>query len=142
MKTQIIEWAVFQEKTRKHEFQASMAAWGTGVDPDLNWNLWHSEMADQEGGRNYSCYSNPRVDELLRLGREEFDPARRAAHYREIQKIVYDDQPYTFIWNRPTLWAFNRRIRGVVFSPRGVWNFDPSFMAWWVHRSEQAHGMK
>ena len=142
MKTQVIEWAAFQERTRKHEFQANMAGWGTGVDPDLNWNLWHTEMADQEGGRNYGCYSNARVDELLRLGREEFDREKRMGYYRELQKIVYDDQPYTFIWNRPTLWAFNRRIRGVVFSPRGVWNHDPSYLAWWVHKSEQAHGSK
>jgi peptide/nickel transport system substrate-binding protein len=142
MKTQMIEWAVFQEKTRKHEFQASIAGWGTGTDPDSSWNIWHSEMIEQEGGRNYSCFSNPRVDELFRLGRREFDETKRRDMYREIQKIVYDEQPYTFLWNRPTTWAFNNRLRGVVFSPRGVWNFDPSFAAWWVTKSEQAHGVR
>lgn len=142
MKTQVIEWATFQERTRKHEFQASIAAWGTGTDPDTNWNLWHSEMIEQEGGRNYSCYANPRVDELFKLGRFEFDRERRASYYREIQKIIYDEQPYTFLWNRGITWAFNNRIRGVTFSPRGVWNFDPSYLGWWVHRSQQAHGMK
>jgi peptide/nickel transport system substrate-binding protein len=142
MKTQMIEWAVYQEKTRKHEFQASIAAWGTGVDPDTNWNIWHSEMIEQEGGRNYSCYANPRVDELFALARREFDESKRRDYYREIQKIIYDDQPYTFLWNRPTTWAFHKRIRGVTFSPRGVWNFDPSYFAWWVAKAEQAHGAK
>ncbi len=142
MKTQLIEWAVFQEKARKHEFQASMAAWGTGTDPDTSWNIWHTEMIEQEGGRNYACFSNARVDELFRLARREFDEKKRAAMYGEIQKIIYDEQPYTFIWNRPTTWAFNKRIRGVTFSPRGVWNFEPSFMAWWVAKSEQAHGAR
>ena len=142
MKTQSIEWAVYQEKTRKHDFQASIAAWGTGTDPDTNWNLWHTEMIEQEGGRNYSCYSNKRVDALFESARKEFDETKRRDMYREIQKIIYDEQPYTFIWNRPTTWAFNNRIRGVTFSPRGVWNFDPSYMGWWVERSQQAHGMK
>ena len=142
MKTQQIEWAVYQERNRKHEFQASIANWGTGVDPDLSWNIWHTEMIEQEGGRNYSCYSNKRVDELFQLGRREFDETKRRDYYREIQKIIYDEQPYTFLWNRPTTWAFNKRIRGVVFSPRGVWNFDPSSYAWWVVKSEQAHGSK
>ena len=63
MKTQVIEWAAFQERTRKHEFQAQMAGWGTGVDPDLNWNLWHTEMADQEGGRRRRAV---RLDRRLR----------------------------------------------------------------------------
>ena len=67
MKTQTIEWASFMQKTRKHEFQASMAGWGTGVDPDLGWNLWRTE--EYEDGRNYGGYSNARVDELFARGR-------------------------------------------------------------------------
>jgi len=142
MKTQTIEWAAFQERNRKHEFQASIAAWGTGVDPDTQWNIWHTEMADQEGGRNYGCYSNPKVDDLLRRARGEFDETKRRDMYREMQKLIYDDHPYTFLWNRRTLWAMSNRIRGVTFSPRGVWNFHPSFLAWWVAKSQQAHGSK
>lgn len=142
MKTQLIEWAVYQEMTRKHQFQASIAGWGTGTDPDLSWNVWHSEMIDQEGGRNYSCFADERVDRLFASARREFDETKRRDMYREIQKIIYDEQPYTFLWNRPTLWAFNNRIRGVVFSPRGVWNFDPSYGAWWVGKDQRVHGMK
>mgnify|MGYP001346059938 CR=1 FL=1 len=82
------------------------------------------------------------MDELFRLGRREFDETKRRDIYREIQKIIYDEQPYTFLWNRPTTWAFSNRIRGVVFSPRGVWNFDPSFQAWWVTKAEKAHGAR
>ena len=140
LKTQILEWATFQERNRKHEFQASTAAWGTGTDPDTLWNIWHSE--EYKAGRNYGGFKNARVDELFALARHEFDPEKRRTHYQEIQKIVYDEQPYTFLWNTPTLWAFSKRIRGVIYSPRGVWNFDPSFMAWWVPRGEQAYGSK
>jgi peptide/nickel transport system substrate-binding protein len=142
MKTQVMEWATYQERTRKHEFQASIAAWGTGSYPDTAENIWHSKNYDQEGGRNYVGFRNARVDELFELAKREFDEAKRMAYFGEIQKIIYDEQPYTFLWNRPILWAFNRRIRGVQFSPRGVWNFDPSHMAWWVARGEQAYGAK
>ena len=118
------------EKVRKHEFQAYMAAWGTGVDPDQSWNLWRSE--EYEKGRNYVGYSNPRVDELFELGRREFDSEKRCKIYQEIHKIVYEDQPYTWISNPPILAVFNKRIRGVQFSPRGIFNFNPSFEGWWV----------
>ena len=130
LKTRILEWAVYQQLTRKHEFQAQIAAWGTGADPDTGWNLWRTEMYDS--GRNYGGYSNPRVDELFQLGREEFDEAKRAKVYQEIGKIIYDDQPYLFIWNRPGLAAIHQRIRGVQFSPKGLLHFDPSWTAWWV----------
>ncbi|MFN7972320.1 MAG: hypothetical protein U0166_08215 [Acidobacteriota bacterium] len=73
------------------------------------------------------------------LGRKEFDQAKRKVYYQEIQKIIYDEQPYTFLWNRGTFWAFNKRIRGVTTSPRGVFNFTPAEMAWWVKKSEQKY---
>ncbi len=140
MKQIVLEWATFQQRTREHEFQASIAAWGTGTDPDTGWNLWHSSQYD--GGRNYGGFNNERVDELLKLARFEFDQTKRAAYYAEMQKIIYDEQPYTFLWNRRVLWGFAKRMRGIHFSPRGVWNFDPSYLGWWVTKDEQMHGMK
>ncbi len=137
MKTQTIEWATFQQRCLKHEFQAETAAWGTGTDPDTNWNLWRTE--EYKTGRNYGGYSNPVVDELFVQGRKEFDFEKRKKIYQEIHKILYEDQPYTWIFNSPILSAFNQRIRGVQFSPRGIYNFDPSLFAWWVSKSQSKH---
>ncbi|MHC4995039.1 MAG: ABC transporter substrate-binding protein, partial [Planctomycetota bacterium] len=129
MQTRTMEWAAFLEKVRGHEFQAETAAWGTGTDPDTGRNLW---MTDQyETGRNYGGYSNARVDELFIAGQKEFDFAKRQAIYQEIHKLIYDDQPYTWLFYRPTLQAVNNRVRGVSFSPRGLNNFNPGFLGWW-----------
>ena len=130
MKTRTLEWATFLEKVNHHEFQAETAAWGTGTDPDTGWNLWRTEEYQQ--GRNYGGYSNSRVDELFALGRKEFDFKKRRKIYQEIHKITYEDQPYTWMYNAPVLAAFNKRIRGVQFSPRGIYGFNPSFYQWWV----------
>jgi peptide/nickel transport system substrate-binding protein len=130
MEIRKMEWSSFLERVRKHEFQAEIAAWGTGTDPDTGWNLWRTE--EYEDGRNYGAYSNPRVDELFQKGREAYDFEERKKIYQEIHKIVYDDQPYTFIYNRPILAVFNKRLRGVQFSPRGIFNFTPSVNGWWV----------
>ncbi|MBN1765951.1 MAG: hypothetical protein JW860_11880 [Sedimentisphaerales bacterium] len=130
MDTRVMEWATFLEKIRKHEFQAETAMWGTGTDPDTGWNLWRTE--EYEKGRNYGAYSNARVDELFELGRREFDTEKRKKIYQEIHKIIYEDQPYTWLYNEPILSAVNIRLRGVQLSPRGIFNFDPSFYGWWV----------
>jgi peptide/nickel transport system substrate-binding protein len=135
--TQTLEWASFVEKINHHEFQAEMAGWGTGTDPDTGWNLWRTE--EYKTGRNYGGYSNGRVDELFAQGRREFDFEKRKAIYQEIHKILYEDQPYTWISNAPILCAINKRIRGVQFSPRGIYNFDPSFYAWWVPSGLSKH---
>jgi peptide/nickel transport system substrate-binding protein len=137
LKTRTIEWATFLEKVRKHEFQAEIAAWGTGTDPDTGWNLWRTE--EYETGRNYGGYSNPRVDELFAKGRHTFDFEARRKIYQEISKLTYEDQPYTWVHNRPILAVFNKRIRGVQFSPRGIYNFEPSYSGWWVAKGQAQH---
>ncbi|MHC5021985.1 MAG: ABC transporter substrate-binding protein, partial [Planctomycetota bacterium] len=38
LKTRVMEWATFSETTRQCEFEAMMAGWGTGTDPDTNRN--------------------------------------------------------------------------------------------------------
>lgn len=134
MKTREIEWSAFLEKTTKHEFQADTAGWGTGTDPDTNWNLWRTE--EYKTGRNYVGYSNPKVDELFVKGRKEFNFEARRKIYQEIDKLIYDDQPYTFIYNAPILSAINKRIHGVQLSPRGIYGFDPSYTAWWAPRGQ------
>ncbi|MCK5564079.1 MAG: peptide ABC transporter substrate-binding protein [Planctomycetes bacterium] len=133
MKTRTLEWSAFLEKIRKHEFQAETAMWGTGTDPDTGWNLWRTDQ--YEKGRNYGGYSNPRIDELFVLGRKEFDVEKRTKIYQEIHKILYEDQPYTWVFNAPILSAINNRIQGIQFSPRGIFGFDPSFYGWWVPKA-------
>ncbi len=133
LNTRVMEWATFLEKVRNHNFQAEIAGWGTGTDPDDGWNLWRTDQ--YKTGRNYGGYSNPEVDKLFELGRKEFDRNKRKKIYQKIDKILYDDQPYTWIIDAPILAAFNKRIHGVQFSPRGIYNFDPSFDAWWVLRA-------
>ena len=134
MRTREYEWATFLQKIRNHEFQAETAAWGTGTDPDTGWGLWRTDQ--YEAGRNYVGYSNTRVDELFELGRKEFDPEKRAKLYQEIGKTLYEDQPYTWLYNAPILSAFNKRLHGVQFSPRGIYGFNPSFYEWWVKKGE------
>ena len=130
MSTQTLEWATFLQRIRAHDFQAYLGAWGMDPDPDSGGNIWKSDQ--YEAGRNYVGYANPRVDELYELARASFDHDFRRDCYREIQRLIYRDQPYTFLWNRASLWAFSKRLGGVRLSPRGIGNFYPGMLDWWV----------
>ena len=136
MGTTVLEWAAFVEKNRAHDFEAQISAWGTGADPDTGWNIWRTEQYEE--GRNYGGYSNPEVDQLFYDARYEFDYDKRMSLYADVSKVIYDEQPYLFIYNRPTLAAVNKRIRGIQFSPRGLTGFWPSMFAWWTPSNDSA----
>jgi peptide/nickel transport system substrate-binding protein len=121
-----LDFPTLQEKVRKHEFQAHMGGWGTGADPDTSDNLWVTGE-----GRNFVQYSNRKVDELYEQGRKEFDRQKRAAIYAQIHEILYEDQPYTWLYFRNAFYGVNKDLRGFVVSPRGPYTYGPGFDAIW-----------
>ena len=130
-----LDFGAMRQRLRVHDFDAFILGWGTGTDPETARNLWHSKSSTGSG-RNYVSYSNPRVDELFDLGRAELDPPKRGPIYREMHRLVYQDQPYLFLCHVPTTWAFSKRLRGVAFSPRGILSFFPGHREWWVHKED------
>jgi peptide/nickel transport system substrate-binding protein len=116
------EFTVLTQQSRDRKFQAVMGAWGTGTDPDTNFNIFGTgEM------RNYGDYSNPEVDRLFMEGRRATERDQRAKHYHQIHKILWEDQPYTWLVYRNSFFGFNKRLRGYNFSPRGPFGFGPGF---------------
>jgi peptide/nickel transport system substrate-binding protein len=114
------EFTVLTQMLSDHKFHAELGGWGTGADPDTNTNIWYT--GEQ---RNYGQYSNPKVDELFVRARKEFDPEKRYALYGEIHNLLWEDQPYTWLYNRSAFYAFNKKLRGYNFSPRGPFHYAP-----------------
>lgn len=137
LKIREIEFATGLTRLAEHNFQAYIGRWGTGVYPDTCENIWTTKMYKE--GRNYGGYSNPRVDELFRLATHEFDESKRIAYFREIQKLIYEDQSDLFIWNDPTTYVVSNKIRGIELSPRGIFGFYPSYYKWWVAAGQTLH---
>lgn len=121
-----LEFTVLQQKMHDHDFQAAFGGWGTGTDPDSSENVWGT---GQE--RNYGHYSNPEVDRLYAAGRREFDRTKRAAIYARIHELMYEDQPVTWLYCRNGFFAFNKQLRGYVFSPRGPYSYSPGINSIW-----------
>ncbi|HET6326791.1 MAG TPA: ABC transporter substrate-binding protein [Planctomycetaceae bacterium] len=124
-----LEFTVLTQKELDHKFQASLGRWGTGADPDTTEYIYTTQGATR--GRNFGSYSNPDVDALYRKGKTEFDREKRAEIYRQIQRLLWEDQPYTWLYYRNSLYAFGKRVRGYVFSPRGPFNYSPGMDNIW-----------
>lgn len=129
MNIKMLEWATYSDLTENHNFEAGTQGWGTGTDPDMAENVWASKAF--KDGRNYGGYSNARVDELFIKGKIEFDLEKRRKIYQEINRLIFEDQPYIFITYRPLLWSFNKEMRGYNTSPREVFGYGPGWASMW-----------
>lgn len=122
-----LEFTVLQDKLIKHQFQASFGGWGTGAYPDTSENIWKTGE-----GRNFGEYSNPEVDRLFDEAAKTLDDDKRNAMFQQIHRLLYDDQPYTWLYYQNAYYGFNKKLRGYVYSPRGPYNYGPGFSSIWT----------
>jgi len=123
---QRLERTILQQKMLDHEFEGAISGWGTGADPSTIDNIWKTGQQ-----RNFGHYSNPEVDRLLDEAEKEVDTAKQAEMYGKIHTLIYNDQPYTFLYYRSSFYGFNKELRGYMFSPRGPFHYSPGFNSMW-----------
>ncbi|MBK6771074.1 MAG: hypothetical protein IPG78_02800 [Ignavibacteria bacterium] len=129
------EWSVFLDKIKKHQFDACFAGWQLTVTPDDPYQIWHSSQATGEGSNHFS-YINPESDKLLEENRMEFDDNKRMEILKKWQKIIYDDQPVTFLWSEPSRYLYSDRYRNTRWYS---YPDSPLMNEWWVQSSKQMY---
>src|SRR6266851_4114830 len=130
MQPQLLETNAFFAKYQQTRDFDAIVAGGAGltIDPDQT-NFWSSKSIP--AGTNFVHYTNPRVDQLLDQARTVpgCDPAARKPYYEQIQQILADDQPFTFLYTAKTGVFINKRLQNVqVSSWAGAW----PFIAWGI----------
>lgn len=129
------EWSVFLDKIKKHNFDACFAGWQLSVTPDDPYQIFHSTQATGEGS-NHISYINPESDKLLEENRMEFDEKRRSEILNKWQKIVYDDQPVTFLWSEPVRYLYSDRFKNARWY---AYPDSPLLNEWWVPGAKQMY---
>lgn len=125
-----LEWKTFIGKIHHAQFDACMLGWALGLDVDP-YSLWHSsQIHDFEF--NHCGYVNPVLDRLIEKSRRELNESKRTQMLFEFQKIILEDQPYTFLTVPKRLVAYDRRIHNVQYKLVGE-DMD----RWWVPSAEQ-----
>ena len=131
MKLNPMEWATFQERVYNRNFDACMLAWVTSIMLD-GYSLWHSSQAEQ--GMNHSGLIRDDLDKNLEDYRVEFDRDKRIVISHKIHAILHEEQPYLFLYARPGLVAFDKRVHGTIEHTGG---FDA--LDWWVPTAQQKY---
>lgn len=127
-----LDWSVFLENLRQRQYDAYVGAWVNDPIPSDPFQIWHSSQI-QNKGSNYVGFNNKRADELMELNRLEFDAEKRKAYMKEFQQIVYDEQPYTMLWNVLFPSVYNKRLQNVKYSYVRP-GYNPG--QWWVPKAQ------
>jgi len=127
-----LEWAVFVQKVEEHNFDACTMGWALGWESDP-YQIWHSSQAVDKGS-NFVGFKNEEADKLIEEARKEFDPKKRYEMYHRFQQIIYEEQPYTFLFTMKELEAVSRRFENVEVYPMGI-----APLYWWVPKDARKY---
>ncbi|MBN9074116.1 MAG: ABC transporter substrate-binding protein [Rhizobiales bacterium] len=100
--------------TADHSF--GVVWWPTLATPyDYLWSLFHTD-AQGSAGYNWGYYSNPDVDKLLNEGMVEPDEAKRFELYARAQKLIVEDSPALFVYEKNYRMPASDKLKGFVFN--------------------------
>lgn len=105
------DWPSYLERVKRHEFDLFMLGWGgsTGDSDNAFQRLLHSKRAGNFW--NVGGYRNPKVDSLIGAGASEFNEKKRREIYAELQKTVWDEAPWLFMYRETSQIAHRASIK-------------------------------
>lgn len=101
--------ATFEDKS----FDALYLAWALGVPPEDPRQLWSSEGADEKGSSNAIGFKNKEVDQIISQLDYEYNETKRKELYYRFDKILYDEQPYTFLYGPKAALLYREFVQNV-----------------------------
>lgn len=125
MEIEQVESNTFFERLRKKDYEAALSGWSAGlfIDPT---DMWHSGPQHEF---NFTSYNNPEVDKLIDAGMHEPDPAKAAVIWTEMERLIYADQPYAFLYWMDEIDGIHERFQDVKID---ILSSMRDLHTWWV----------
>ncbi|HVM31590.1 MAG TPA: peptide-binding protein [bacterium] len=132
---QIVEWTTFlSQYVNPKKFDAVILGWTLSPEPDC-YPIFHSSQT-AEHQYNFVSYKNKTVDALLVEGRRTLDPKKRRLIYQRLHQVLYDDQPYTFLYVPDAMPAIHKRFKGYEVNDNGIATHP---QLWYVPAAQQKY---
>ena len=116
----------------ERRFDAVFLAWEADFRPSSLRDQFHSEAIG--GPYQLASYQNAEVDRIIDEASRTHDAEAARRLWHELQEILREDQPFTFLYYTPDLYVVNRRVRGVEMDVRGIFDTLPR---WWKATSTE-----
>jgi peptide/nickel transport system substrate-binding protein len=103
-------------KTQAGDFDIGLLTWSGRADPDANLSIWMS----CSGPFNFGTYCNPKMEELLKQGRETSDLEKRIEIYHRVVDTYLADMAQIILFNYTWIWGMSDRVEGFVPNRDGL----------------------
>lgn len=103
------EFTVLIDQVKKRDYEIYSSGWGQAPIDDDPKQLWHSESDTPSGGNRVS-FRNEEADRLIEEIQVTLDQEKRYALYREFQELIYEEQPYIFLFSPLERIAISKRF--------------------------------
>ncbi len=118
-----IDKQIFKQRLAKMtagEFDMVMAGWG----PDYDDPMTFADLFTSWNKNNRGLYSNPKLDELVRVAQSSLDAKTRMAAFGKIQRIIRNDVVIIPEYEQGVVYVSDPRLKGI---ERRVVGADPDF---------------
>lgn len=121
LKPKPTEWSVMIDLLTSRDFDAITLGWTSGVETDI-YQYLHGSQVDKNAD-NFVNYINPELDKLIDQARATVIEKDRMPLWKNCERIIYEDQPYTFLMRRQSLRFIDNRIKNIKNTNLGL-NFN------------------
>jgi peptide/nickel transport system substrate-binding protein len=129
MRIQIQEWGTMLSRINtpdRRDFDAVLIGWRTEFRAD-DTNLFHCD--ERDGPYQWVGHCNPELDRLLEQLMLMPDREQARPYWQQYQRLIAQDQPFTFVYFQERLHGVGNRLRNVNPDPRGDW---VGADRWWI----------
>ena len=103
------EFSELVNDARKRDFELYYLAWSNPPTLDDLRQIWHTS-SDTPKGSNRVGFGNAETDGIIDSIRIEMDEEKRNELYLQIQELIYEDQPYIFLFAPKERIAIHKRF--------------------------------
>jgi peptide/nickel transport system substrate-binding protein len=114
-----IDWSVGEDIRKQRDFDATSLAWGATAPESDPKQIYHSESIKNQGD-NFAQWNNPEADKYIDLGRKELDFEKRMKYWQAFERVMHEDQPYTWIRIQAYPRFFKKDVGNVNTYPKGL----------------------
>lgn len=126
------EWSVFQQRLDNRQYEVAIAALGGALEGDPYEELDTSQIA--KTGQNIVQFSDPAMDKAIAQARSTVDDAKRMPLWHHVQRLIHEQQPYTYLFIYKELDFARKRIHGT--TPTKFVGLNPS-SEWYIPKAMQ-----
>jgi len=104
-----VDFNVAIDNLKNHDFDLLVSAWQGVAAPEDHEQVWSTKSWANKGS-NFTGWGTAQSDALIDSMKHELDENKRFTMSKRFQKMIYDDQPYIFLFTSVRRIAIHKRF--------------------------------